>query len=65
MNHRGVSFTIQKTNSRNVWAWSYKIDDQTRTGRTHTTLELLAIHRVQILIDRELRQRQKPPAQRS
>jgi hypothetical protein len=38
-----------------IWKWQFKIGDEVKTGRTETRIELLAIRRVQSLIDRELR----------
>jgi hypothetical protein len=55
MNHRGVEFTVVKTAIPGVWQWQFRINDQTKTGRTETKIELLAIRRVQLRIDRELK----------
>ncbi|CUU17180.1 hypothetical protein CDS [Bradyrhizobium sp.] len=55
MNHRGVEFTVAKTALPGVWQWQFRIGDETRTGKTETKIDLLAIRRVQLRIDRELK----------
>ncbi|MBR0821664.1 hypothetical protein [Bradyrhizobium liaoningense] len=55
MNHRGVEFTVTKTPLPGIWQWQFRIGDETRTGKTETKIELLAIRRVQLRIDRELK----------
>jgi len=55
MNHRGVEFTITKTAIPGVWQWQFRIGDETKTGKTETKIDLLAILRVQLRIDRELK----------
>jgi len=48
MNHRGVEFTVAKTAIPGVWQWQFRIGDETK-------IDLLAIRRVQLRIDRELK----------
>lgn len=55
MNHRGVEFTVTKTAIPGVWQWQFRIGDETKTGKTETKIDLLAIRRVQLRIDRELK----------
>jgi hypothetical protein len=55
MNHRGVEFTVDKTASPGIWQWQFRIGEQVRTGKTATKIDLLAIRRVQLRIDRELK----------
>ncbi|MET4169964.1 hypothetical protein ABIB99_001039 [Bradyrhizobium sp. LA6.1] len=55
MNHRGVEFTVAETALPGVWQWQFRIGDETRTGKTETRIDLLAIRRVQLRIDRELK----------
>ena len=55
MNHRGVEFTVAKTAVPGIWQWQFRIGDETRTGKTETKIDLLAIRRVQLRIDRELK----------
>ncbi|MBR0826726.1 hypothetical protein JQ596_14345 [Bradyrhizobium manausense] len=55
MNHRGVEFTVAKTSVPGVWQWQFWIGDKVKSGRTETKIDLLAIRRVQLRIDRELK----------
>ena len=55
MNHRGVEFTVAQTAIPGVWQWQFRIGDETKTGKTETKIDLLAIRRVQLRIDRELK----------
>jgi hypothetical protein len=55
MNHRGVEFTVAKTAIPGVWLWQFRIGDETKTGKTETKINFLAIRRVQLRIDRELK----------
>ena len=55
MLHRGIEYTVTRTKRREVWRWHFWIDDHVSSGQIRTTLELLAIRRVQLLIDRELK----------
>ncbi|MCK1711556.1 MULTISPECIES: hypothetical protein [unclassified Bradyrhizobium] len=55
MNHRGIDFTVAKTAIPGVWQWQFCIGDQVKSGKTETKIDLLAIRRVQLRIDRELK----------
>ena len=55
MNHRGVEFTVAKTAIPGIWQWQFRIGEQVKTGKTETKIDLLAIRRVQLRIDRELK----------
>ena len=55
MNHRGVEFTVAKTANPRIWQWEFRIGEQIKTGKTETKIDLLAIRRVQLRIDRELK----------
>jgi hypothetical protein len=55
MNHRGVEFSVAKTAIQGVWQWQFRIGDKLKTGKTETRIDLLAVRRVQLRIDRELR----------
>lgn len=55
MNHRGVEYTIATTATPGVWKWQFQIGDALKTGKTETRINLLAIRRVQLRIDRELK----------
>jgi hypothetical protein len=62
MNHRGVEFTVAKTAISGIWQWQFRIGDETKTGKTETKIDLLAIRRVQLRIDRELKAIGRKPA---
>ncbi len=55
MNHRGIEFTVAKTAIPGIWQWQFRIGEQVKTGKTETKIDLLAIRRVQLRIDRELK----------
>ena len=55
MNHRGVEYTVTATSVAGVWKWQFRIGDEVKTGKTETRISLLAIRRVQLRIDRELK----------
>jgi hypothetical protein len=55
MNHRGVEYTVTATSVPGVWKWQFRIGDEVKTGKTETKISLLAIRRVQLRINRELK----------
>ena len=55
MNHRGIEYTLTATSVPGVWKWQFRIGDDVKTGKTETRINLLAIRRVQLRIDRELK----------
>ncbi len=55
MIHKGVEFTVATTETPGVWKWQFRIGDDVKTGKTETRINLLAIRRVQLRIDRELK----------
>jgi len=55
MNHKGVEYMVQTTATPGIWKWQFRIGEQVRTGKTETRINLLAIRRVQLRIDRELK----------
>lgn len=62
MRYRGLEFSVERATEReDLWIWRFTIGDRVRTGKTVTKLELLAIPRVQLMIDRELKKRNAPP----
>ena len=65
MNHRGIEYTVTMTTVPGVWKWQFRIDDKVKTGKTETRIELLAIRRVQLRIDRELKKVQDLRLRRS
>ena len=55
MMHKGVQYTVAVTAVPSIWKWQFRIGDTVKTGKTETRIDLLAIRRVQLRIDRELR----------
>ncbi len=55
MNHRGVEYSLTRSETPGIWMWQFRIGDIARSGRTEARLLLLAMRRVQLRIDRELR----------
>ena len=54
MMHKGVEYTVTLA-APGVWKWQFHIGDAIKTGKTEAKLQLLAIRRVQLRIDRELK----------
>jgi hypothetical protein len=63
MNHRGVEYMVATTATPGIWRWQFRIGDEVKSGRTETRISLLAIRRVQLRIDRELKKAERAPAQ--
>ena len=42
-----------------IWKWQFQIGERVKTGKTETRINLLAIRRVQLRIDRELKQAER------
>jgi hypothetical protein len=63
MNHKGVEYTVAATATPGIWKWQFRIGDEVKTGMTETKINLLAIRRVQLRIDRELKKAAREPAQ--
>lgn len=57
MDYKGIDFTLAPTTIPGVWKWQFQIGDEVKTGRTETRINFLAIRRVQLRIDRALRNR--------
>ena len=55
MIHRGVEYMVLTTATPGIWKWQFRIGEQVKTGKTETRISLLAIRRVQLRIDRELK----------
>ena len=64
MNHRGVDYSVASTATPGIWSWQFRIGEKLKSGRTETRINLLAIRRVQLRIDRELKkaEREQVPA---
>jgi hypothetical protein len=54
MIHKGVEYIVTLA-APGVWNWQFRIGDKVKTGKTEAKLHLLAIRRVQLRIDRELK----------
>ena len=54
MIYRGVEYTVT-AGPPGTWKWEFRIDDRVLSGKTEARLQLLAIRRVQMRIDRELK----------
>jgi hypothetical protein len=65
MKYRGVEYTVTMTTVPGVWKWQFRIGDEVKTGKTETRIDLLAIRRVQLRIDRELKKVQELRLRRS
>jgi hypothetical protein len=62
MNHRGVEYVIAATATPGIWKWQFRIGDLIKTGKTETRINVLAVRRVQLRIDRELKKIRRPPS---
>jgi hypothetical protein len=62
MTHKGIDYSVAMTTTPGVWKWRFQIGEKLNTGRTETRLGLLAIRRVQLRIDRELKKTQREQA---
>jgi hypothetical protein len=56
MNHKGVEYTLTRSEVPGFWRWQFRIGDLVRSGNTEARLALLAMRRVQLRIDHELKQ---------
>jgi hypothetical protein len=61
MTHKGVDYTVAMTTTPGIWKWQFQIGEKVKTGKTETRISLLAIRRVQLRIDRELKQTAREP----
>jgi hypothetical protein len=55
MLHKGIDYSVVATATPGVWKWQFRIGEAVKTGKTETRINLLAIRRVQLRIDRELK----------
>jgi hypothetical protein len=62
MMHKGVEYMVVPTTTPGIWKWQFRIGDLVKTGRTETRINLLAMRRVQLRIDRELRKTERLPS---
>jgi hypothetical protein len=61
MMHKGVEYMVAPTATPGIWTWQFQIGDQVKTGKTETRINLLAMRRVQLRIDRELKKAEAQP----
>ena len=54
MIYKGVEYTLTPV-APGVWKWRFQIGDKVISGKTEARLNLLAIRRIQLRIDRELK----------
>jgi hypothetical protein len=54
MIHKGIEFSLTQV-AVGVWSWRFQIGDRVFTGKTEAKLSLLAVRRVQLRINRELK----------
>jgi hypothetical protein len=62
MTHKGVEYSVVTTATPGIWKWQFRIGDAIKSGKTETRIDLLAIRRVQLRIDRELKKAARNPA---
>jgi hypothetical protein len=55
MTYKGVDYTVAPTAAPGIWKWQFRIGNEVKTGKTETKLELLAMRRAELRINRELR----------
>jgi len=58
MLYKDVEFTVTAA-APGIWKWQFRIGDRVVAGKTEAKLNLLAIRRVQLRIDRELKKAQR------
>lgn len=62
MKHKGVNFTVARdVEEPDIWRYEFQLGTKWRTGTVQTRLELFAIRRVQMHIDRELKRLEREP----
>jgi hypothetical protein len=61
MMHKGVEYSVALSAPPDVWKWQFRIGDIVRSGKTETRISLLAVRRVQLQIDRELKKAPQGP----
>ena len=58
MTYKGVEFTVTAV-APGIWKWQFRIGNRVVAGKTEAKLNLLAIRRVQLRIDRELKKAER------
>ena len=59
MIYKGVEFSVSASRT-GTWTWHFRIGNRLVIGQTETGLHLLAVKRVQMRIDRELKKTRPP-----
>jgi hypothetical protein len=54
MIHKGVEYTVTAV-APGIWKWQFRIGERVVSGKTEARLQLLAMRRVELRIDRELK----------
>ena len=62
MNHKGIEYMVATTATPGIWQWQFRIGDEVKSGKTETKISLLAVRRVQLRINRELKKAEREPA---
>jgi hypothetical protein len=55
MNHKDMEYALTRTETPGIRKWQFRIGDLVWSGKTEARLPLLAMRRVQLRIDRELK----------
>jgi hypothetical protein len=55
MNHKDVEYSLARSETPGIWKWQFRIGYLVKSGRTEARLPLLAMRRVQLKIDLELK----------
>ncbi|WP_065750258.1 hypothetical protein [Bradyrhizobium paxllaeri] len=58
MIHKGVEYSVTAI-APGIWKWQFRIGERVVAGKTEAKLNLLAIRRVQLRIDRELKKAER------
>jgi hypothetical protein len=58
MIYKGVEYTVVAVGP-GVWKWQFPIGEKVVAGKTEARLSLLAIRRIQMRIDRELKKTER------
>lgn len=53
--HRGIHYSLRPNAAPGYWQYAYAIGGRVRSGRVQARLRLLAVRRVQMRIDRDMR----------
>ncbi|PSO16944.1 hypothetical protein [Bradyrhizobium sp. MOS003] len=53
--HRGIHYSLRPNAAPGYWHFAYAIGGRVRSGRVQGRLRLLAVRRVQMRIDRDMR----------